>query len=88
MSTPVENVATRDGIEIKAKKYGDDFELAQSCNLCIHSKVCAPFLSMVETKKNFDTQFKPMNVEMPVHPEMLAVACKNYLKPQAEGFLK
>jgi len=88
MSTPVETVATRDGIEVKAKKYGDDFELSKSCHSCIHNAVCAPFLSMVETKKNFDTQFKPMKVEMPIQPEMLAVACKNYLKPQAEGFLK
>ncbi len=86
--TPESSVEVTDGIEVKSQKYGDDFNLSKSCHSCIHNKVCAPFLSMIETKKNFDTQFKPMSVEMPIAPEMLAVSCKNFLKPQAEGFLK
>ncbi|MBT7243768.1 MAG: hypothetical protein HN879_10175 [Flavobacteriaceae bacterium] len=87
--SPESPVEVTDGIEVHTRKdFGDDFQLKKSCHTCIHNKVCAPFLSMVETKKNFDTQFKMLGVEMPIQPEMLAVTCINHLKPQAEGFLK
>jgi len=62
--------------------------LKRRCEECIHNKVCAPFLSLNETKKSFDTQFKSMSVEMPLEAGMLAPTCKNFLKPQAGGFLK
>ena len=87
MATNPETVETPQ-IDVESVPMEENRDMIKSCLFCVHSKVCAPYLSAVETKNNYDAQFKPMKIELNCIPEGLALKCPHYLRPQAGGFLR